>query len=502
MIRRLFFWFLVIGFFIITPLLIFYALGYRYSFDRGIFIFSGSITLKSNPERILIDINGKPAPTSKVNYLNKSYHIDGLRPGEYSIRVHQDGFQDWNKNVTVQSGISTEFWNIILPRSEYPTVQYDKTAMITRFFPAPRDTLLAIAESDPSKPMSLKIVIADTKNNASQEIYTSEETSLTSDPLQNIEWSPREDMLLVPIEIPTQGEKQTGTTVPSEPSYNEDHIILSIGQNTTPQLLSTLLPKGWIPMVTRWSPNERKTLYFINNGSLWKINLSDTTVQPTLVAENILGYDFYTDHIIVLRSENHIFYRYTLDTGSSPVQITTTALSENDNDPHRLIVYDDRKIALINSQKDLFIHNVFDNNTYTKKIASLIEGAQFSDDGKKLLFWNKHEVFVYFTEKWETQPQRSEDTILQIARFFDPISNVQWSKDYEHILFSQGTEIKVLALDMRGGQEGFILKTVTTKDPLVFMSARDDKIYYTDQKDGQTTLFSIDFPEPTGFFGG
>lgn len=477
-----------------------YALGYRYSFDRGIFIFSGSITLKSNPERILIDINGKPAPTNKVNYLNRSYHIDGLKPGEYSIRVHQDGFQDWNKNITVQSGVSTEFWNVVLPRSEYPTIQYDQTALITRFFPAPKDTLLAIARNEPDKPTSLKILITDTRNKTSREIYTSEEVLLTSDPLQNIEWSPREDILLVPIEVPKK-ESLTKIITPNE-TPREDHILLSINQDATPQFLSEILPEGWKPSITRWSPSERETLYFINNGSLWKISLSKTKTQPILVAENILGYDFYTDHIVVLRSENHILYQYTLDINSSPIQITTTSLSENDNNPHRLIVYDDRKIALINSQKDLLIHNTFNNNTYTKKIASSIEGAQFSDDGKKLLFWNKHEVFVYFTEEWETQPQRLEDTILQIARFFDPISNVQWSKDYEHILFSQKQEIKVLALDMRGGQEGFVLKTVTTKDPLVFMSARDDRIYYTDEQDKQPSLFSIDFPEPTGFFGG
>lgn len=373
---------------------------------------------------------------------------------------------------------------------------------------------MAVARQTPDTPFSLKITLADTNNSTSQEVYTSDTVRLTSDTLQNIEWSPREDKLLIPIETsPTDDnllEVETATPSSSDSLLAETtatplqkYIILTLDKQPSSLFLDTLLPEKWEIFNARWSPNERDTLYFIAQNSLWKIQIPQTgTVNPIQVAQDILGYDFYTDHIIVLREENHILYQYTLDTNTDPIQISTTPLSESYIDPHRIIVYDERKTAVINSQRELFIYSVFDGTTHTKQIGSSIDGAQFSNDGKKLLFWNDREVFVYFTEKWESQPQRIEDTTLQVAHFFDPIKNVQWTKDYEHILFSQGTELKTLSIDTRGGQEGFILKTLSLKNAQIFMSGRDNKIYFTDTQNDQSTLFSIDFPESTGFFGG
>lgn len=502
--RRFYFWFLSLGFFILTPLIIIYSLGYRYSFDRGIFIFSGSITLKTNPEQVSIEINKEPVSSKKINYFNKSYHIDGLNPGEYSIRVHRDGFQDWKKTITVQSGISTEFWNVLLPRSDYAVTQYTGTESITRFFPSPKDTLFAVAKQPAQNPYSLQISVTDADSNVSQELYTSDSARLIPDTLQNIEWSPKEDFLLVPLELPTDSPEEK-TKISTESTGNKTpYIILSVDSQTNLRWLNEFLPKNWVPQNARWSPSEQETIYFTFNESLWKISVKEEETKnttPTLIAENILGYDFYTDNIVILRKENHIFYHYGITDSDEPRQITTIPLPEENNLPHRIIVYDDRKIATINSERELFIHNTFEDKTFTKKLASSIDGAQFSDDGKKLLFWNDHEVFLYFMEKWETQPQRSEDTLIQIARFFDPVSNVQWAKDYEHILFNQEREVKILDLDTRGGQKAFILKTITLPHPRLFMSGRDDKIYYTDEQDERTHLFSFDFPEPKSFLG-
>lgn len=515
-VRRIFFWALVVGFFIITPALILYALGYRYSSDRGVFVFSGSVTIKANPEEISFHLNGKPVPTGKINYLNKSYHIDGLKPGEYTIRVSKEGFREWTKSVTVQSGLSTEFWNVLLPRTEYTALAYAQTDSTQRFFPAPRSTLLALARhtTDESS-SSLTISVTDTDKNSSEDIYSGKGVRLTPDTLQNIEWSPREDMLLVPVEILPDPETtpktaldtkeiQTSISPTEESSPLKRYLLLSLEKTQDAQkFLDEFLPPEWEISGARWSPNERDTIYFIAKNSLWKTKISISEMnEPALVSEGILGYDFYTDHIIALRAENHILYQYTLSTDIDAVQISTTALSEDNSDPHRVVVYDERKIAVINSKKELFLYNFYDGVTYTKQIGSNIHGVQFSNDGKKILFWNDREVFVYFAEKWESQPARAVDTTLQIARFFDPIQNVQWAKDYEHVIYSQGADLKILELDTRGGQAGFTLKALNVKNPQVFMSAGDDKIYFTDEQNGVSpSLFSIDFPEVTGFFG-
>jgi hypothetical protein len=47
--RRIFFWILAVLFILTTTYVIFYARGYRFDFSKGIFVHSGTITIKSNP---------------------------------------------------------------------------------------------------------------------------------------------------------------------------------------------------------------------------------------------------------------------------------------------------------------------------------------------------------------------------------------------------------------------------------------------------------------------
>lgn len=498
MVRRVFFWCLVLIFCTATPLLIGYALGYRYNFDRGIFVFAGSITIKSNPEQVSIDINGEPASAKqRMSFFNNSYHIDGLRPGDYTVRVWKEGFYDWKKTIQVQSGVSTEFWNILLPRTDYPQTEYGDTENTQRFFPAPKSNTFALARNNPETPFSLKLVLVDTDNATSTEIYSSDTLRLISDTLQNIEWSPKEDFLLVPVELAPEKKEKNQTAAVTAPIVK--HLLVSTDTATTPFFLEDILPTTTHPENARWSPKENNTVYFLDNGTLEKMNVSEKTA-PETVSENVLGYDFYVNTIVILRKENHILYRYGLD-AKEALQVTTTPLSENNTDPHRIIAYDDRKVAFINSNKELFIHNTYKDKTFDKKIADSVDGAQFSNDGKKLLYWNDHEAFVYFTEKWETQPQRQEDSVQQIARLFNPAKNMQWTKDYEHVLYSQGKELHILSLDTRGGQDGYTIKTLSLDTPNVLVSPRDDRLYYTDTQNGSTRFFSVNFPEKTTFFG-
>ena len=78
-----------------TPVVIFYARGYRFSFERGIFIYSGSITIKPNPQKVGVFLDGKQVSSKKLNPINNSYHIDGIRPGEYLLELK---LSDYNRS--------------------------------------------------------------------------------------------------------------------------------------------------------------------------------------------------------------------------------------------------------------------------------------------------------------------------------------------------------------------------------------------------------------------
>src|SRR3990172_8045949 len=140
--RTLFFWALAILFLITAPTVVLRARGYRFDFSRGVFVHSGTITIKSNPQTIDINLNGEIMQSKTLGRINNSYNIAGLIPKDYSIAVSVDGFRAWNKKTEVHSGVSSEFWNVLLVRNDYERTLYD-SATIDKFFLSPKDKYAA-----------------------------------------------------------------------------------------------------------------------------------------------------------------------------------------------------------------------------------------------------------------------------------------------------------------------------------------------------------------------
>ncbi len=116
--RRILFLLFSMSFFIVASSVLFYAYGYRFSIERGVFIYTGSLSLKTNVETVTIKIDGGAIPEKRLGLLNNSIHIAGLNPGEHMIEVEAPGYKSWSKKVVIQSGLTVEFWNIFSSNSK------------------------------------------------------------------------------------------------------------------------------------------------------------------------------------------------------------------------------------------------------------------------------------------------------------------------------------------------------------------------------------------------
>ena len=121
--RKLFFWLAFVLFLATAPLAILYSQGYRFDQYKRIFIHSGSVTVKSVPASVNIYLDGELQPSGSLDIINNSLTVNGLRPGNYNLRLTAEGYNDWEKNIEVHSGVSTEFWNVFLvPQNADPQV--------------------------------------------------------------------------------------------------------------------------------------------------------------------------------------------------------------------------------------------------------------------------------------------------------------------------------------------------------------------------------------------
>ena len=95
-------------FFISSPLLILYSLGYRYNFTTNNIEKNGAFYIKSYPKNanIYIDnvLNNKKTPNQIVN----------IKPANYKLKVIKSNYLPWEKELIIRKGETTFVENIVL----------------------------------------------------------------------------------------------------------------------------------------------------------------------------------------------------------------------------------------------------------------------------------------------------------------------------------------------------------------------------------------------------
>lgn len=482
--RSVFFWTLVVLFLIVGPVVILRSQGYLFDFHKGIFVYSGTITFKANPQNFSVKINGEPNDSKQLNRINSSFNISGLLPGDYEIKLEREGFQGWSKKTDVHSGLASEFWNILLVRNNYEKTEYD-TKGAEKFYISPKSDYAAYEKKND---LGLEIDLFNISNEQNEFAYNFSGWNFIEDAKkENIEWSPDQAYISVPVEKNLDGS-----------SKEYGYFIIDVDNNTSFNLNEFSNLKNLSDV--RWDPKEKGYLFFRNDGSLYRLNTKDN-LDIVKISDDVSSFDLSKTDLYFVKNPNNLTYKTATDGNSEPQQITSGFPDGNNPEIHRIITYDDDRIAFISRDGGLFVYNKGEYDTYFRKLGEGVKGVHFSDDGKKLLFWTENEISVYFTQDWKVQPVRSENDLTNVTRYSDEIKNVQWFKDYEHIIFSTGKYVKIIELDPRDHRACMDMLTTTVENPFIIYNNYLEKMYFVDVKDDSTIINSIDFPETTPILG-
>jgi hypothetical protein len=479
------FWAFFALFLISTPAAILYSQGYRFDQYSQIFIHSGSVTVKSVPSSASVYLNNELQTGNSLDIINNSFTLNGLRPGTYTIRVSADGYQDWEKQVEVHSGISTEYWSIFLA-SKNPSVQELSASSIDRFFSSPFGKYVALVNNEGGE---LKISAYDIKNNETLANYGGNGIEFSKNKTENLEWNFKERLILAPV---LRNEKK-------------DYLVYDIEKEYDTLFLSKLTNLSDFHGA-RWSPNDQWTLYFLardaEEGDIALQGLFSydiLTKKLMKITDDTLAFDFSGNNIYSMRS-NNIIYKLDID-GVEISQITVSPISDGDlGDNSRLIVYDENRQAVLSQDGSLFMRNSGTEDT-TRQIFEKATDVQFSDDGKKMLFWNNNEIDVIFLRAWDVQPQRKENEIQKILRSSTPFDNVFWFRDYEHIIFSSSNKIRIIELDPRDHRISMnIFENNLDSFPVTYDSGNNN-LYYIRNGNAPRTLYQMQLLPRPGLFG-
>jgi hypothetical protein len=333
------------------------------------------------------------------------------------------------------------------------------------------------------------VKILDPETYETNQVFSSTNYVFTNDDKENIEWSPQAHRLIIPA-LKNEEKKYFIVTIDTK----ETSDLESLAGISAP-------PAGGLSHV-RWDPKNKDVLFYMSDDNLYRMDLNSPQ-DKKLVAIHIASYDFSPKGLFYMQLPEGIIYKTSFDAIEEPRQITMSAPSDMSDNSYQIIIYDEYRIVLLNKSHDLYIYNKGEENTYFNKLSYDAQGSQFSDDGKKLLFWTDTEIFTYFVRKSEVQPISFENETISITRLSDQIRNVQWTKDYEHILFTNSDGIKVIEIDNRDHRNMMDVLALNNSDSVIFNNFTDSKIYYTEKDSwGQNSLYSIYFPERTTFLQG
>lgn len=471
---------------LITSGVLLYVYGYRFSFERGIFIYSGSITIKPTPENVTILIDGEVIPSNKTGILNQSYLISGLLPGKHHVEIRAPGYHAWSKDVIVQSGISTEFWNVFLVEENIGKSNQENSGDTKALYPAPKDPELIIFAQQNQE--EVQIVLADTKEgDQGQDVLTSllGYQLLPTEAKENVEWSPNEKYLLVPVL--KEGVRDTA--------------FVQV-KNEEVEMVSEIIGKMEASHF-RWNPHEKTHVFYLDGNALVQTDIKDEELEHITRFEDIKAYDLSQDHLFYLKSNGHV-YRIPVSASSEngAIQVTREAIPFSPDDDFTLIAYNQTRFTLQNETNgELWLYNRFGAEVFYEKILNdSAKGAQFSNDGKKLLYFTDSQAFIYYLRDWKVQPIRSRGDIQPIIRLANNLQYPQWSFDYEHVLYVADGRVKIIELDNREAQ--YIQDIIRFTDPILQVLPRfsENKLYFLVAPENQSSFVqSINFPkeEPT-----
>jgi len=400
--RRVYFIIIIIVFLVIAPLLLLYAAGFRYDFQKNKIVQVGIISLETKPRSASIYINDKLFKKKTPTVLNN------LLPGRYSLKIIKNGYHSWQKTVNVQSGLATVYPDIKLFKKVTATTEIDQNVTLASI----SDDLKKLAYISQD---NLKIInINDLKLTFSKKITES---------VSQILWSPDTAKLLLELK------------------NKDDYLFIDLNKESVNYLSGVI---GLTAKNIKWDLKDNKLIYGVNNSSLFQVNLE--TKEKKKIIDSIIT-DYSVINSTILFVEQLLVKKINLDEPNEEIlilELNRGARPQFLKKNHSIIPLldtDNHKLYLINQL----------TNEY-QVINERVDQAQWSKDMDKLLLYNKAQL-------WALDINNNKEYLL--LRTSQTIDEVHWHPSNNHVIASHKQQLEVIELDDYDRNIYVLLKTKT-----------------------------------------
>ena len=466
---KAYFYLCISAFFLILAATLYYSFGYVYDPQTGESFQAGAIVLRTTPRDAVI--RQDDTVVENTGFLGGVFSpfvkIENLEPKTYEIKVTKDGYNQWRKNITIESGQVAKYENIVLLKNQY-------------------NNLPVLA--DLTLPEGGKLWMATNKNELLFEGTVGAVSGFFLADIRAEEY----ELILDKSQLDLMGAIE-------EVDWTEDdgRIVLRAGGN---RYLIDLRDKGRVYLISasvteklNFAPDAPIHLFdhfiIFNNGET-VYSFDYVTKDIEKVMEGVSNYYVYQGSLFFFKSDDTsgtpILYSTNLDNLTYSVRVSSMPEGYSRDAAFTLQRYGG-KLIVISSNTLYYI----DHTTESHKINSNVEDARFFQHGERILYYNNNEVWLYYIEDKTSQPIKSAGTNELLTRFSGRLSNIYVYADEEHLLYQENSAFKFTELDERDNRNTYNLRDNMSDEGIFYLGDRD-LLYFigADRK-----LYKIDLRE-------
>lgn len=374
--RRTYLIITVILFFILAPLLLFYAAGWRYNVALHKVEKVGALLVSTDPK-------GASAALSQKRLAKKTpLAINNLLPGQYQLILSKTGFWPWEKNQTISEGQLTNVGTIDLLKKQTVTAPLSKL-------------VFSVISQSPDKQ---KIAVL---SNRTFSVMNVPDLTLIAqfpapDQIKSIYWSNQSDRLVI----------QLGDGL---------HTLIDLTAPQSEAALENLF--GLEYQLVQWSDTENDILFALaTDQTLYRLNVFQKT--KTIIKQNST----------VVHVANNLFFEQTnnmliIRDGSGTIV-------------HNLAVVPDSQFVFFPTFKTFipFIETashtlrLFDmQHNILTTVTETATGFEWNDQQNVILLYNPHEIWSW---DWTTG---QKDLVLRTS---ENIMLAHWLANAQYIIYA------------------------------------------------------------------
>lgn len=415
-------------FFISVPIIIFYTKGFRLDIENMLITKTGGIDLGISLLNTKVFLNNEYQ--KETNFIFRNALFKNILPGNYLARIEKENYYDWEKNILVKEGLVEKYSNIRL----YPTnLNKQLIENKIKFVAISNNNRYALALRELNAedfPNILSVILIELNSNNTQTLLTLKK----SEDIESFAWSNNSNSFYI------LKKSDSGKTLFSA-SINQPKLI------NWNSFLTKRFPSIYNKNSIIIASNLKTTLFALtkakdNSYTLHKLDLEEKVVTSNII-NNIKAYKIIDDLIFYLDKDG-ILIKANIQTGNMD-ELSSTAISKIKDTDSIIIVRDDQKALLSINDNNLFLWR---ENKPLEKIGENITNASFSNDAKKILFWNSDKIFIYWIKEEFGPPARTMGHTEIITTFRD-IHNVNWIKNSSHLAIQTKNNIILIELDSR-----------------------------------------------------